>query len=165
MIDGFLALITDPGFLASFGYIGVFLAGFLSTFSLFLPSPTFIAVFLLATTLNPLLLGIIGGLGAGVGELIGYGVGVGANKVLKRKYKKYIDWANELFEKYHPNVVIFVLAAAPVFPFDVAGIFCGTINYNIKHFSFYLITGKILKYLILAYAGFFGLNFFMGLLG
>lgn len=162
MLEGILALLTNTELLISFGYLGVFLSGFLSTFSLFIPSPTFIVIFLLATTLNPLLLGIVGGFGAAIGELIGYGIGRGANKILKRKYKKQIKWTQKLFQKYHPNLVIFLLAAMPIFPFDIAGIFCGTIKYNSKHFLIYLTLGKIIKYLVLAYTGFYGIQLING---
>ncbi|MFH1420761.1 MAG: VTT domain-containing protein [Candidatus Aenigmatarchaeota archaeon] len=161
----------DPftAMLVSFGYLGAFASGFLSTFTVFIPSPTFIVVSILAAThqFNPLLLGVVGGAGAAIGEFIGYFVGYGAGmsahkwKRIKWSYwRKKIDF---LFKKYHPDVVIFVLAALPVVPFDVAGIFCGAVRYDIKRFTVAMTLGKILKYVVLAYAGFYGVDFIMGL--
>ena len=155
--------------LVTFGYLGAFISGFFSTFTLFLPSPTFAVVFLLATTkqFDPLLLGLLGGLGAAIGEIIGYGIGYGAGfgakKLKKQKWVKQRKYVESLFKKYHPNLIIFVFSAAPVLPFDLVGLFCGAIKYNIRHFIVYLTAGKIVKYLVLAYAGFYGIEFVMSL--
>lgn len=149
--------------LQAFGYIGAFFSGFLSTFTLFLPSPTFIVVFFLAGSgFNPLILGVVGGLGAAIGETIGYGIGygagIGANKYKKGKWAKLRKHVERLFEKYHPDLVIFVFSALPIIPFDLVGIFCGAIKYNYKRFAIALTIGKVLKYTVLAYAGFYGIS-------
>ena len=162
MINEFLA------FLPALGYLGAFISGFFSTFTLFLPSPTFIVVFFLAGAgYNPLLLGILGGLGATIGEMIGYGVGYGAGAGVKKfkgkKWTKKREYVAKLFKKYHPNLIIFIFSAAPVIPFDLVGIFAGTIKYNYKHFIFYLAAGKIIKYIILAYMGFYGIEYLLGI--
>ncbi|MAH42187.1 hypothetical protein CL614_00465 [archaeon] len=163
MIEEFMAM------LPALGYLGAFISGFFSTFTLFLPSPTFIVVFALAATqeFNPLLLGVLGGLGAAVGEMIGYGIGygagMGAHKVKKRKWDKKRAYVERLFKKYQPNLIIFIFSAAPILPFDLVGLFCGSIKYNYKHFIIYLTAGKILKYVLLAYMGFYGIEWFLAI--
>ncbi len=145
----------------TYGYLAVFVSGFFSTFSLFIPSPTFIVVFLLGSTLNPLLLGIIGGLGAAVGEMIGYAVGYAAGyeaSRLRKGFEKKRKWVEKMFEKYKPPVVIFLFSAMPLLPFDLVGIFCGLVNYDKKKFFIITSIGKIIKYTILAYAGFYGMT-------
>ncbi len=146
------------------GYVGVFLAGFFSTFTLFLPSPTFIAIFVMAKFYNPFLLGILGGLGATIGEMIGYcfgyGIGYGASHV-KKSFTKYRERIKEMFKKYRASVVIFLFAVLPILPFDLVGLFCGIIKYDTKRFFLLTLAGKIIKYLILAYAGFYSLNFIL----
>ncbi len=165
MIEELMAL------LPALGYMGAFISGFFSTFTLFLPSPTFIVVFALAATqeFNPLLLGLLGGAGAAIGEMIGYGIGygagLGAHKYNKNRWIKKQKYIKDLFQKYHPNLVIFVFSAAPILPFDLVGLFCGAIKYNYKHFIFYLTAGKLIKYIVLAYAGFYGISFFAHLFG
>ena len=141
----------DIAFLQGLGYLGVFLGGFFSTFLLFLPSPTFVLVILLSTTLNPLLLGIAGGLGAAIGEMIGYGIGYGFRYATESRYGKWMERAKNIINKYRPSVVIFVFAATPL-PFDLVGLFCGTINYSRKKFFVATFSGKLVKYLLLAYA-------------
>lgn len=140
----------------TYGYPAVFLVGFLSSFTLFIPSPAFIVVFLLASKLNPFVLGIIAGFGSAVGETTSYLAGYGVRKLAKKKQKK-LDEIKKLFQKYKPDVVIFVFSATPL-PFDFVGILCGTINYDRKKFFIATLLGKIVKYLFIAYAGFYGIN-------
>ncbi len=154
-VDFFLHLVN------TWGYLGVFFAGFFSTFTLFLPSPTFIAVFLLGSKLNPLALGVIGGAGAAIGEMVGYAIGYGASygaSKLGKNYKKRKEWIKSLFEKYKPPVIIFIFSAAPVIPFDFVGLFCGAINYDKKKFFIVTLAGKMVKYTIIAYAGYYGIT-------
>lgn len=153
----------DIAALQSLGYLGVFFSGFLSTFTLFIPSPTFVVVFLLGGTLNPVLLGIIGGLGAAVGEMIGYGIGYGVSYSNKIRKSRWYRPAKKLFEKYDAWILILIFSAAPVFPFDLVGLFCGTIRYNKKLFFILTLIGKILKYIILAYAGYLGIAWVLSL--
>jgi membrane protein YqaA with SNARE-associated domain len=151
----------------TWGYLGVFVAGFLSTFSLFLPSPTFVAVLVLGSALNPFLLGVIGGLGATVGEMVGYIIGYGAGYGAEhfKKIKKSLQKVEKCFKKHSPGVVIFIFAALPLIPFDVVGLFCGAIKYDKKKFFVLTLGGKIIKYLVLAYAGFYGANWILELFG
>ena len=57
------------------GYLGAFLAGFLgASIPLF---PSFILIPLMATQLNPLIVGVTSGIGAGVGQYLHYYIGLG----------------------------------------------------------------------------------------
>jgi len=147
----------------TYGYPAVFLVGFLSSFTLFIPSPAFIVVFLVAPVLNPFVLGLFAGFGSAVGEMISYLAGYGVRKLAKKKQKK-LDDIKKLFNKYHPDVVIFFFSATPL-PFDFVGILCGTINYDRKRFFIATLLGKIVKYLIIAYAGFYGINWVVDYFG
>ncbi|MBI4214475.1 VTT domain-containing protein [archaeon] len=144
--------------LLNFGYLGAFLAGLISSVSLFLPLPGFVAVFALASQLNPLAVGLLGGLGAAVGEMSGYLIGVGGQKLATRRNKKHARWLHhveEAFQRYHAGLVIFVFAATPL-PFDFLGLFCGATGYPVKRFFAYTLAGKLVKYLFIAFAGFYG---------
>jgi len=153
--------------LLGLGYLGSFLAGVLSSVSIFLPTPGFVVVFALAGFLNPILIGILAGFGAAVGELLGYGVGFGAKKIIIKEREKANKWLGKIefyFKKYHPMVVIFVFAATPL-PFDVAGMACGAMKYPIKKFFLATLAGKLVKYLIIAICGYYGVNLILDLAG
>jgi membrane protein YqaA with SNARE-associated domain len=154
----------DANFLISlaqnFWYLGVFAIGFFSSFLLFLPTPSFAVIFLLASPqfgFNTFLLGLVGGLGAAVGELIGYLIGYGSKQVLLKKHEKDLLNIKRKFKKYGDWMVIFVFSFLPL-PFDIVGIFCGVINYPPKKFFIPLLVGKVLKYLLIAYAGYLGIG-------
>ena len=150
----------------SYGYVGGFVLGFLSSFTIFIPSPAFIAVMGLATILNPLLLGIATGIGSGIGEMTGYVVGRGAESTIhKRKghIHKSIVKMQKLFKRYHPDIVIFAFSAIPFLPVDAAGIFCGAIRYNWKRFLFFTIIGKIIKFTALAFISVWGIGWLSSL--
>ncbi len=141
--------------LLKYGYLGAFLSGFLSTFTIFIPSPTFVVVIMLAGVLNPFFLGLFGGLGAAIGEFIGYYFGYGTGTILNDKIKAKLL---KMMKKYHPMIIIFIFAANPFVPFDAAGIFFGSINYDAKKFFIATVLGKILKYMIIAYSGHYGIS-------
>ena len=153
------------GLVQTFGYLGAVLIGFLSSFTLFIPSPAFIAVFLLASVLNPLLLGIFTGIGSAIGEMIGYVIGYGIGKAGKKKgkFKKQIMKTGKLFENHHPDLIIFLFATLPFLPIDAVGIFCGAIKYDKKRFFLIVTVGKIIKFTLIAYAGFYGFEYFKNL--
>jgi len=153
MVDFFTGLI------ASFGYFGVFLVSLISSASIIFPVPGFAVIFTLGSVLNPFLVGLSAGLCAAFGELSGYFIGYGGEKLpLFKKYQKKLDQIEKLFQKYHGSVVLLVFSALPL-PFDVVGIFCGTIEYPVKKFLLFTIIGKVMKYLVIAYAGDLGISF------
>ena len=139
----------------TYGYAGAFLTGFLSSFTLFIPSPAFVVIFLLGAKLNPLLLGISAGFGSAIGEMVSYFAGYGVTIIAKKYRKKILD-IEKSFHKYKPTVVIFIFAATPL-PFDLVGIFCGVIRYDKKKFFIATLAGKLVKFTFIAYAGFYGI--------
>lgn len=70
----------------SLGPFGVFLSSFLGHFSIALKDIMFVPLFLYSTQFHhPLLLGFLGGLGGGLGELSAYLIGRGIFKLAKSK--------------------------------------------------------------------------------
>ena len=139
----------------SYGYAGAFLTGFLSSFTLFIPSPAFVVIFLLGAKLNPLLLGISAGFGSALGEMISYFAGYGVH-IIAKSYRKKINEIRKSFYKYRPSIVIFIFAATPL-PFDLVGILCGALRYDKKKFFLATLAGKLVKFTLIAYAGFYGI--------
>lgn len=134
------------------GYAGVFFISLISSATMFLPAPGFAIIFAMSAFLNPVLVGIIAGIGSSIGELTSYLVGYsGSNKISRTKL--YLQHKKGL-QKYG-MAAIFVLSALPNPVLDLAGIAAGAIKMPIWKFLLATIAGKIVKYLFIAYTGFY----------
>jgi len=154
--------------LSSLGYPGIFFASLLGSASVIFPMPTFIIIFTSGAIFNPLLVGIIAGIGSAIGELVSYGIGFGGRKLLGKririKERKWLSRGKKWLRSYGGFFLVFVFAATPL-PDDVIGIICGSIRYDIKKFFVACMLGKVLLSLILAYGGYYGLNWILSLFG
>jgi membrane protein YqaA with SNARE-associated domain len=149
--------------IATYGYLGIFVVAAASAATVFLPTvPLSLLVFLAASTLNPIGLGIAAGVGAAIGEMTSYYLARGGEHVLEKKYKKQIHHIEKLFEKYHGSLVIFTIAAIPIIPFDVMGLFAGGVHYSARNFFLAAAAGKTVRYTAVALAGYFGMHWIMG---
>jgi membrane protein DedA with SNARE-associated domain len=173
MVDFLLGLVY------AFGYLGVFLGSLLGSATILLPVPSFILIFVAGSLLNPFAVGIIAGIGSAIGELTSYAVGrglhYGKNKLsdkrknkpkgreIFRKNAKWIKRFNVWFHSKYGFVLIVIFAATPL-PDDVLGLYCGAIKYNWKKFFAASLIGKIILSLLIAYAGYYGLEFLAGYL-
>ena len=145
-----LYLSTKIGVFSAYGYLGVFVISLISSATIFIPVPGFAAVLALASTLDPVLLGVAAGLGAGLGEFSGYLAGFSGHDTLQRtsafrSHKGHI-------EKYGAPA-IFALAFIPNPLFDAAGIAAGAIRMDWWKFLIAASAGKILRFTLLAYFG------------
>jgi len=130
-------------------YLGLFLAGLISSSSIFVGIPPLyvIVFFSQALHLNPVIASIAAGTGSAIGELTGYLVGLGGSVLIKKKTKPLVRF----FKKYG-FAAIAVTAFLP-FPFDVVGILSGLSKYDVKKFLLATAIGKIAKCLLIAYTG------------
>jgi len=151
----------DYSFILNLAYshciIGSIVIGFLSSFTIFFPSPFFVLIFFLPSHFSPFLIGLFAGLGSAIGELTSYYAGFLSERVFFKKFEKYLKKVESKFQKYHPSFIIFLLSATPS-PFDAVGILCGLIKYDLKNFFLFTLLGKIIKYWFIAYAGYYGLT-------
>jgi uncharacterized membrane protein YdjX (TVP38/TMEM64 family) len=113
--------------------------------------PTLVVTVTAGAFLNPLLTGIFSAVGSTLGELTGYFAGVGGGEIVDKNKKmiKVKGW----MDKYG-LWVIFVLAAIPNPLFDLAGIVSGASGIPLKKYLLIVLSGKIIKFVTLAYAGF-----------
>src|SRR3989344_3765137 len=90
------------GLVASFGYLGVFLASLIGSASIILPVPSFFVVIFAGTMLNPLAVGIVAGIGSAIGEMTAYAAGYGGRVIAEKKGKKSkkLNSVEKLFKKY-----------------------------------------------------------------
>ncbi len=155
----------DLSVLYSLGYVGAFLAGVLSSATLFLPTPGFLVVAAMAASkfFDPILLGVFAGLGAAVGETVSYWMAYGGEKLASKKYdlEEKLAVVREYFQKYGAEVIIFVFAVSPL-PFDLIGLFCGVVNYSFRRFFAVTAAGKIVKYILISYAAYYGIEYVTG---
>lgn len=143
-ISGFMSYLINV-----FGYFGVFLAELASSSSIFLPMPGFAATMVAATVLNPFIVGIFGGLGAAIGELTGYLLGLGGRKIVGVRGE--FEFVRRLYRRYGLWTIYF-FAATPS-PFDVIGILCGLLKIDVRVFFLMTLAGKITSRIMLAVMG------------
>ena len=153
------------GFAVQYGYLGVFLISLLGATSVFIPIPSSVVIFILGAnlTFEPLWIAIAAGLGAAVGELSGYAIGLGGRKVIGEKYKKKMDILTRLFKRFGP-AVIFAFALTPL-PDDLLFIPLGVMRYSVLKAFVPALVGKFLSNLIIAYAGRFSIQIISDIFG
>src|SRR5262245_58937429 len=80
--------------LGAYGYLGVFVLTLLSSATIVLPSPALGVAALAGATLNPWLVGLVGGVAAGLGEITGYMAGLGGSSLAQRSrfYPRVERW-------------------------------------------------------------------------
>lgn len=144
--------------IGSWGYLGVFLAEMLNSASVLFPTPVPAYTMSMATVLDPILVGIFGGIGSSIGELTGYLLGVKGRRVIRRGrlYQRFRSLAGRW-----AGVFIFAFALFPL-PVDVAGMWAGTVRYPVLRFFSFLVLGKIVKVTAIALAASYGLTWIFG---
>jgi membrane protein DedA with SNARE-associated domain len=156
MVDIFTQFVAWGVALASsWGYLGIFFISLIGNASIIFPIPSYLVIIAAGGVMNPWLLGIAGGLGAALGELVGYAIGRGGNLAVKGRYKKLLTRTKKWSEKHGLFPLIILFAATPL-PDDIVGILSGVIKYDIKKFMAANIIGKIIAYTALGWAGYFG---------
>lgn len=126
---------------AATGYLGVFLACFAATATIFLPAPGILVVIQYAQFLNPILVILLGSLGTALGELIGYILGRNGNELAKiNTEKKFFSWLTR-----KPILAVFLFSIIPLPVFDIVGICAGMAKVNPLKFGIACFLGKLLK--------------------
>ena len=147
--------------LGPWGYLGVAAAEFGNSAMLIFPTPVAAYTFAMGAILNPFLVGAIGGVFATLGELIGYYLGRRGSTVLS---DRPIVLRLRVWTDKWGAFVLFACAALPV-PFDIAGVWAGTVGYPLTRFVPVVLMGKTVKVTLIAVAGYFGLQALVGLGG
>ncbi|MFH0929542.1 MAG: VTT domain-containing protein [Candidatus Aenigmatarchaeota archaeon] len=143
--------------LKAYGYGGAFLISMIGSSSIIFPLPSIAVIFASSSFLNPVLVGLFAGLGSAIGEMTSYALGFGGEKIIERRWKKDMKNLEKHFEKYGGFFMIMIFAFTPL-PFDIIGIFSGTVRYPFKKFFLATLIGKIALHLLVAYAGFYSMG-------
>ncbi len=134
------------------GYWGAFTVNLVGSAAVVVPIPGLFAVCAAAAPefgLNFVLLAAAGAAGATIGELTGYLAGYGSQGVAQksRYYSPISGWVAR-----RGGLALFVLAAVPNPLFDIGGIAAGSLGYPISRFLLWVGLGKLVKFLVFAYA-------------
>ena len=137
--------------IGNWGYLGVFFVQVMNSATIILPAPGHAYTFAISHALNPLIIGVVGGIGASVGELTGYLLGSTGRHVLTggRWYGRFESVANRW-----AGPALFTIAALPL-PFDIAGVWAGAARYPVWKFLSLVTAGKVIKVTMIATAGYY----------
>ena len=141
----------------NYGYAGAFLISIFGNFTIFFPVPFTITIYAFGATLNPLILGLVCGIGSTVGEASAYLIGVGGRKVIEGRYEERLESAKRLIQRYGA-AIIFLFALLPL-PDDVILIPLGVLRYDLKKALGAMFLGKTLMLTFVAYAGRYSYTF------
>ena len=143
----------DLAWFSTLGYAGVFLMALIGSSTILLPIPHLAFTFTMGAVLNPWLTGLSAGLGDALGEITGYIAGYAAEDMMTEnklylKLKRYME--------RNGDVTIFVLSLFPVPFFDLAAMAGGLVGYPLWRFMIATWTGKTIKAIVAAWAGYVG---------
>lgn len=149
-----VALPLDVERWGNFGYGGAFMLALLSSATVLVPSVALGAAlrFGAAATLNPLIVGLLSGLGAGFGESTGYLAGRSGSELARWEtrptYRRIAAWVER-----RGTLTVFVLAAIPLPLIDLAGIAAGALGLGYRRFLLACVAGKIARFVPVALLG------------
>jgi membrane protein YqaA with SNARE-associated domain len=136
---------------ASYGYAGAFLISIFGNFTIFFPVPFVLTIYAFGATLNPLILGLVCGVGSTFGEFSAYLIGRGGRRVINDRYGERLETAKLLVQE-HGMAVIFAFAVLPL-PDDLILIPLGMLRYSLKKAMVAMFLGKTIMCVAVAYAG------------
>lgn len=150
-----VALPIDVARWGAYGYAGAFVLTLLSSATVLVPSVALGAAlkFGAATTLNPLLVGLVSGIAAGLGESTGYIAGRSgaelAHVQTRPTYQRIAAWVEQ-----RGTLTVFVLAAIPLPLIDLAGLAAGALGMPFWRFEAACLAGKITRFVPVALLGY-----------
>jgi membrane protein YqaA with SNARE-associated domain len=146
----FLFVPIDYERVGGWGYVGVFIVVFIATASFILPIPYLLIVARAGLFLDPLLIGLVAGVAAAIGELTGYLIGISGRDLIARG--KWFDKADHWMRTYGFWCVAFFSFIPNPF-FDAIGFAAGVMRYSVLRFTVACFIGKALKFLLAAKGG------------
>jgi len=148
--------------LKQYGYAAVFLVGLVSNATLILPVPGLAVSSVMGGVFNPWIVGIVGGVGQALGELTGYMAGYSGQTWVdgNRTYERLTHWMQR-----HGVLAVFVLAIIPNPIFDLGGMAAGALRFPLSKFLVSCTAGKVIKNIIFALAGYYGIETVFQLFG
>jgi membrane protein YqaA with SNARE-associated domain len=144
--------------LKTYGYLGAFIISVTFNATLILPAGNMLILVALGATMpSPVIVGLVGGAGATVGEIVGYIAGhSGRGLVAKsRMYGRVEGWLRKW-----GWLTIFLFSVVP-FVFDLVGIAAGALRYPFWRFLIFCWLGRTLLYVVVVTVAAYGLKIWM----
>ncbi len=136
---------------AQYGYAGAFIVSVLGNLTVLIPVPSALVVYAFGSVLDPLILGIVSGIGSTVGEFSAYLVGRGGRMALKGKQIERLESVRKLVARYGV-VTVFLFALLPL-PDDLLLVPLGVMGYDWRRILVSMLVGKTIMCVVVAYAG------------
>jgi len=147
---------------SEYGYIGVLVVSFLAAVVSLVPVPSIFIVFTLGAVLNPILVGLTARVGETLGSMVVYVTGMSSawafHALDSQSVEKFRSWL-----KSRRTFSVFVMSFIfnPLFyPFTVIA---GMMRFGWWRFMLPCLAGKSLKNMLVAVAGFYGVQALLGL--
>jgi membrane protein YqaA with SNARE-associated domain len=147
-----------------YGYIGAFIVSFLAGVTVLVPVPSVFIVFTLGAVLNPVFMGIVAGAGEAVGSMVVYVIGIGNARAF-HALDHGVMARFRVWIKTRGALSIFLMSAIfnPLFfPFTAVA---GMMHFGWWRFFLLCLAGKVLKNIIVAGAGYYGVQVLLNLFG
>ena len=148
--------------LEKYRYLGAFLISLMGNATVLLPGivlPVLIALgidFYQASggLAGPIMIGMVGGVGAAIGEIVGYMAGYSGRGVVenRRLYKRLVGWV-----KKWGGIAIFIFTLVPLF-FDLVGLVAGALRFPLWRFVLICWLGRTLLYVVFVVLAALGLK-------
>ena len=139
--------------LEGYGYLGAFLISLTFNATLILPAGNILVLSVLGAVLpSAVVVGLVGGAGAAIGEITGYMAGYSGRGLAQRSkmYNRVEGWMRRW-----GTLTIFIMSLVP-FVFDLAGIAAGVLRFSFWKFFLLCWLGRTLLYIGAALAGAWG---------
>ena len=137
--------------LKSYGYLGAFLVSLIGNATILLPlavlpilSAIGVILYPVTGTFGLIMIGLVGGVGAGIGEMTAYMLGYSGRGVVenRRMYLRLVEWM-----KRWGTLAVFVNALVP-FCFDIAGMAAGALRLPLWKFVLACWLGRTVNYVV-----------------
>ena len=139
--------------LKHYGYLGAFLISLTFNATVILPAGNMVILSALAAILpSAIMVGLVGGIGAAIGETTGYIAGYSGRAMIEKRkmYRQVEGWVRKW-----GTMVIFLFALLPLI-FDLAGIAAGVLRFPFWKFLLVCWLGRTILYVTIALAGAWG---------
>ena len=137
--------------LKSYGYLGAFLISLIGNATILLPgivlpilSGLGVILYPVAGLVSPAMVGLAGGAGAAIGEIVGYMAGYAGRGIVENNklYQRLVDWVRRW-----GAVAIFIFALVPLF-FDLVGLAAGVLRFPLWKFILICWLGRTILYVV-----------------
>ena len=141
--------------LKAYGYLGAFVISVTLNATIILPAGNILILSALGATLpSATVVGLVGGVGAAIGEITGYMAGYSGRGLVERSrmYSRVEGWVRRW-----GAITIFVLSLVP-FIFDLAGIAAGALRFPFWKFFLLCWLGRTILYVVFVVLAALGLK-------